>query len=362
MTPHVLVLGAGIVGAAIAFRLARAGARVTVIEARGVASGATGASFGWINASFFANPAHFHLRQAGIAAHRALDADLGETGTLWQSALWYEAEGDAFDAQAANLTALGYPLREIGRAEFAAFEPHVANPPDRALLFTAEGATDPARLTHRLLEGAAAQGAQLWQGVVATGLVTQGGRVTGIRTDQGVLVADHIVLATGTATEGLLAGIGVALPMLSRPGVLFRTQSLPPLLRHILIGPDAELRQEPSGHLLAPAEAAHQTHAAEALNAPPGALADSALARLNVLLPGQGLVWQRVMVGHRPIPADGLPAVGKVAPGLSVAVMHSGVTLAPLIGELVASEVLRGGDSPLLARFRPGRFTPGLQV
>jgi glycine/D-amino acid oxidase-like deaminating enzyme len=62
-------------------------------------------------------------------------------------------------------------------------------------------------------------------------------------------------------------------------------------------------------------------------------------------------------VGVRPLPADGLPAVGWVrAPGgLYVVVTHSGVTLAPLLAELVTREV-HGSTEPLLAPFRPDRF------
>jgi D-hydroxyproline dehydrogenase subunit beta len=54
-----------------------------------------------------------------------------------------------------------------------------------------------------------------------------------------------------------------------------------------------------------------------------------------------------------------LPVVGQVMPGLTLAVMHSGVTLAPLIAECVAAEVRGQGDDPQLAPFRLARFTGG---
>lgn len=75
--PHMVIIGAGIVGAAIAYRMTQCNARVTVVDASKPAAMATGAPFGWINASFFANPDHFHLCHAAIAAHHRLDADLG---------------------------------------------------------------------------------------------------------------------------------------------------------------------------------------------------------------------------------------------------------------------------------------------
>jgi D-hydroxyproline dehydrogenase subunit beta len=57
------------------------------------------------------------------------------------------------------------------------------------------------------------------------------------------------------------------------------------------------------------------------------------------------------------VPGDGLPVVGQgPLPGLWIAVMHSGATLAPIVAELLADEMTGGPDSPLLAEFRPARF------
>jgi glycine/D-amino acid oxidase-like deaminating enzyme len=61
----------------------------------------------------------------------------------------------------------------------------------------------------------------------------------------------------------------------------------------------------------------------------------------------------------RPVPLDGLPVVGSVpgVQGAFAAVMHSGVTLGPLVGQLLASEILKGVQSSLLTPFRPARFS-----
>lgn len=350
---RILIIGAGIIGAALAHRLAPH-ARVTVIEATAPASQASGKSFGWINASFYRTPAHHALRVQAIAAHRRLDATL-RTGIQWTGTLWWEETGAAFDATHAALTDLGYPARLIEADEFQRLEPSIAAPPDRALQFPTEGAVDAAALTDRLLTAAMGQGAQVWLGCSVTGLIESGGRVTGVQTAQGPVHADHVVLATGTATPRLLAEIGYHLPMLPRPGVLLRSEPLPPLINHILVGPGGEVRQDATGHILTPASLSHQSDAAETV--PPLAdLADATRARLKTLLPDIDVAWSRITLGHRPVPEHGLPVVGQVRPGLTVAVMHSGVTLAALIGELVAAEVLGQGDSPLLAPYRPVLF------
>ncbi|MEM8981324.1 MAG: FAD-dependent oxidoreductase, partial [Pseudomonadota bacterium] len=60
MQKTIIIVGAGVIGACVAYHLARAGARVTVVDAD--SAGATAASFGWINASYFLNEDHYHLR------------------------------------------------------------------------------------------------------------------------------------------------------------------------------------------------------------------------------------------------------------------------------------------------------------
>ncbi len=356
MPQNVIIVGAGITGAAIAFRLAQAGARVTVLDAANPASGASGASFGWLNASFFANEPHFRLRIAALDAHRALCRDLADLPTAWTGTLWWEETGAAFDRQANALSDLGYPLREVDRAAFAVLEPNVP-PPERALLFLDEGATDLRALTTRLLIEAGRLGAQVWCGVRALELVTRGGAVAGVRIAQGLVEADQVVVAAGTGSADLLASLGLGLPMRRSPGLIVRTTALAPLIRHVLVSPGQELRQDGGGHLIAPTAAAHQRDRAETVDELPGVLASRAVQRIRALLPGISIHWDEVLVADRPIPDDGLPAVGPTTvEGLWLSVMHSGATLGPLIGALVASEVMGGEPGALLAPFRPKRF------
>ncbi len=349
---QVLIVGAGIIGAAIAHRMAP-NARVTVIEAVSPAAQASGKSFGWINASFFANPAHHHLRVMAIAAHRRLDATL-RTGIQWTGTIWWEETGPAFDAMHAALVDLGYPTRLVDADEFQRLEPNVATPPDRALVFPTEGSVDAGTLTDRLLTAAMGQGAQVWLGSPVISLLVKGDRVVGVQTTAGPVLADHTILATGTATPSLLSQIDCQLPMVHRPSALLCSQPLPPLINHILVGVDGEVRQNAAGRLLAPGDLDHPSGDFETATLLSD-FSDAAAARLKALLPDTDLRWARLTLGLRPVPQDGLPVIGQVTPGLTVAVMHSGVTLAALVGELVSDEVLGKANSPLLAPYRPGR-------
>lgn len=351
MAQKIIIVGAGIIGASLAFHLTRAGAEVTVIEATQPASAATGRSFGWINASFFANPAHHHLRVASMQAWRRQQAALPDPAPNWQGCLWWEDQGDGLTRMEANLTALGYPVDHLNGAEVAALEPQLAQPPARALRFPTEGAVEPAAITRALL---AASGAKLLPGLFVKSLIESSGQITGIRTAIGPFKADHVILATGTATPDLLMPLGLHLPMLTRPGVLLHTKPVPWRLNHIIVTPHQEIRQDAAGHILAPAVANHQADTADSVP-DPHALIDATLHRLADLF-GAHAEMDRYVIGYRPVPADGLPVIGPVQTGLSIAVMHSGVTLAAGVAEALTAEITGQGESPLLTEFRPARL------
>ena len=345
----VAIIGGGIIGAALARALNTAGADVTVFES---APGATHASFGWINASFYLNADHFALRAAGIEAWRRLGGLVD-----WTGCLCWEEEGAAFDAQRDQLTALGYALEEVSPAQFATLEPHVA--PQRALRFMQEGVAAPVQTLEAMLDGV-----RRISGVQVLGLSTRADIITGIDTAQGHVPADRVIVAAGTGSPDLLDSVGVSLPMLARPGLMMRTKPLPPILQHVLAAPAQEVRQDAAGRIWAPTVANHQGDDASKVTTRPDVLADAALARIQTLIPNHQLVWDQVMLAQRPVPQDGLPVIGACGPaGLHVAVMHSGITLAAITAELLAPQVLdqplSNAQAALVSPFDPGRFQSG---
>ena len=350
---RVVIIGAGLIGACLAWELARAGARVSVVEA-GLqpAAQASGHSFGWINASFFLNAAHHRLRVAGMAAHHRMAQDLGADLWDWPGCLWWE-DAARLDAMALDLTALGYEVREVPGAEVAALEPALRAVPARALLFPQEGAVDAAALTRALL---AASGAEVLFGAPVTELALRGAAVCGVRMAGRTIAADHVIVAAGTGATALLERIGFVLPMLSRPGMILTTQPVARRIHHILALPGQDLRQDAQGRLIAPLAANHQADATETAPPDPEVVAAAALQRVNGLFRGPDLRADLVALAFRPVPGDGLPAVGPVAPGLWLAVAHSGVTLAAILAATLSAEVLGQGADPMLAPFRPARF------
>lgn len=343
----IAIIGGGIIGAALARHLNRAGADVTVFD---TGPGATQASFGWVNASFFLNEDHFRLRAEGLAAWRRLGGHVS-----WSGCLCWEETGEAFDAQRDQLVRLGYDLQEVGQGEFAALEPQISAPP-RALRFMQEGIAPPAAANSALLDGV-----RRISGVRVLGIASRNDKVTGLQTAQGDMSVDRVVVAAGIGSPVILDTVGVALPMLSRPGLMLRTAAVPPVMRHILVTPGQEVRQDAGGHIWAPTAANHQSDDAAQITERPDLLADAALERLQRLLPQQQLAWDHVMLAQRPMPQDGLPVFGACGPeGMFVAVMHSGITLAAITAELLGPQILgtplSNAQSALAAPYSIDRF------
>ena len=347
-----LIIGAGITGAALAYQLSRRGEAVTILSTHAEGGLASAASFGWLNASYYLNHPHYHLRHEGLAAHRRLTGALPGLPTTWAGCLWYEATGDAQNETAADLAALGYTVDRLTRAQVAERLPALGPVPDTALFFPEEGVADPAILARALI---AASGAKVVRATVQA-LTEKTGRVTGVLTDLGPIPATRVILATGTGTPALLQPFGFTLPMLKRPGLMIATNALPPLCPVVLATPDQEVRQDAAGPLIAPASAGHQGDHAETLGAFP-IVVNATLQRLRALFPGQEIHFAHQAMAMRPVPGDGLPVAGQgPLTGLWLAVMHSGATLAPVVAECLAAEITGSPDSPLLADFRPARF------
>ena len=90
---HIVVIGAGILGASIAYHLARRGARVTLLDRGPPAGEATGASFAWINASFRNPKPYYDLRMVGLQEYRRLEAELaGRLVVTWGGGLNWDLE------------------------------------------------------------------------------------------------------------------------------------------------------------------------------------------------------------------------------------------------------------------------------
>ena len=353
----VIVVGAGIIGSCVAFQLSRQGAEVIVVD--GGTPAATSTSFGWINASFYADVAHHHLRLAGMAAYGRMITDLPDAPISMAGALWWEDQGAGLAKMRDDLTTLGYPVEQLERSAALELEPDLRGLPADLLRFPSEGAAEAGDLADHLLKQAQKTGARLVSGVRVHGLEVADGVIGGVATDIGVISADRVVVAAGNGAPEILRSVGVRLPMLTRPGVLVTTKPIKAKISSILVTPFGEVRQLPDGRILASAAANHQSDDASEVTETAEEIADRLIGWLTPLVADEALDWDQVALAYRPVPEDGLPVIGQAGPvGLHIAVMHSGVTLAAIAGEAVAAEVLGLPDAhaDLLGPYRPTRF------
>jgi len=354
---HIVICGAGIIGASLAYHLAKRGARVTIVDAQHPAAGATGKSFGWLNATFSKRPrSYFDLSMLGIAGWRRLEQELGGDlleGNLVQwggSVAWFPPGPDAEQLRLDVLhhRQWGYAVRLLDEAEVRQLLPHVAPGNIGAACHSdPEGAVDPIHAVSVLLEKARQFGAEVRYPCQVTGV----GR--SVHTSQGIIEADTVVLACGVDSPKLAQLAGVNVPLKDAPGVLVHTTPQRPLIDRIVQAPGVHFRQKLDRRIVAGGQIVGGAGTAET----PVADAQEIFARLTEYLDFAGSI-EHTTLGYRVMPADEYPILGftENCPNLYVAATHSGVTLAPVIGELAALEILDGRPQLQLEPYRPARF------
>ena len=330
-----MVVGAGVVGASVAYHAARAGAAVTLVDAGSPGAGVTANSFAWIGASGVRTGPAAALRATATGEYRRLAAELPGLPVTWCGSLsWGTTDGPPEPGPGQEI---------VDAATVATLEPALLRPPRWAVWAPDDGAVDPVGVTERLVAGARAHGARVLPHTRVTEVRRgAGGRVVGVGTTEGPLSCGTVVLAAGAATAALGAPLGVHVPVAPSPATLFRFRAPAGLVRTVVSNADFDLRQVGADRLVAAADSRERT-----------------LATVRSTFRGAARVeLLSARVGARPMPADGEPVVGPVdgVPGLCVAVLHSAVTLAPAVGRLVARELVDGAAEPLLAGCRLDRF------
>jgi glycine/D-amino acid oxidase-like deaminating enzyme len=372
-TDRIVVVGAGITGASIAYHLAKRGAKVSIVDAVRPGAGATEKSFGWINATFSKRPrAYFDLNQLGIAGWRRLEAELGgELKVQWGGSVAWVAAGGAADPLRENVRRhqeWGYATHLIDGDEIRRLLPNIAPGEFGAACYCEyEGALDAMDAVKAMLRQVREAGGEVRYPHEVTGLKIERGRVAAIQAGESSLEAGAVVLACGVAIPRLAEMVGVSVPLKESEGVLVHTRPQPKLIDRVVLAPDIHCKQKLDGRVVVggpivadPGAIINPARGPAGGAAPePDEYAKRILREAAQVLPGlRGVAVERVTLGRRVMPVDEYPIVGFAAgcPNLYIAAMHSGVTLAPLIGQLAALEILDEARVGLLEPYRPARF------
>ncbi|UCI19555.1 FAD-binding oxidoreductase [Mesorhizobium sp. B2-1-8] len=352
-TKQIIVIGAGIIGASIAWHLTRAGAQVTVISESGIGGVATPNSFAWINASW-GNPApYFRLRSRAMAEWTRLARDLPSLPLAWCGGLCWDLSAAEMETYAAEHSAWRYGIERVDRAGAARIEPNLADLPDVALHVAEEGVAEPVATTKALLADAKRHGARVISSTV-TALAQTNGRITGVDTSHGLIAADDVVIAAGVGSPEIAATAGINLPIETPPGLIVHSRPYKKLLNGLVLAERLHMRQTAEGRIIAGSDFG---------GADPGMDAEATARALfaatkAMLRDSDGLELDFHTVGYRPTPIDGFPIIGRAESmdGVYVAVMHSGITLAPAVGLFATREILGGERDPLLEPYGLSRF------
>ena len=368
----VVVVGAGVIGLAIAFELARAGRHVLVLERAHAGSGATSAAGGMlapVSEADIETGAPLALAQESLRRYPRFVADVEEIsglrcglrreGTLWVAV--HRDDQEELSHLQGTLRERGLPAESLSAEEVAELEPHLSPRVLGGLRVASDHQVDPRALARALLEALHRLGGRLRTGVAVHEVVVRGGRasaVTGVLDGGQTLTVTcrEVVLAAGawvTATvRSPLQDLGV------RPvkGQLLRLRGAAPLLRHVVRHPDVYLVPREDGELLVGATM-------EEVGFDPAVTAGAMLDLLRhawQVVPGiYDLELSEVSVGFRSAVRDHLPVLGPTeVPGLHLAVGHfrNGILLAPITAALVAGSLLRGAALPELTPFLASRL------
>jgi glycine oxidase len=376
----IVVVGAGVVGCAIAYELTLRGARVRVLDERGVGLGATQASAGMLAPYTEGHIAG--LRRLGIQSLGRYERFVERVRADSGHSIEYERTGSVHVAvtvaEQAQLCATATALRGEGVAhtvleaqDVLALEPQLRADVAGALHIHDHGYVAPAALTRALAEAATRHGA-VFQPTRVNSI--EGGATPSVDTDRGRLEGDAIIVSAGSWSGFLSRHAAAESPTdedaaratrmpNSRSAVKpIRGQLLQLRLEarpasHILWGSGCYLVPRQDGTVLAGATVEDVGFAETATASGVMHLLRESTRLLPIL---RHAAFDEVRVGLRPMTADELPAIGPSSTMRQVfyATGHyrNGVLLAPLTAALAADLVLDGRAGPELSLVRPDRL------
>jgi D-hydroxyproline dehydrogenase subunit beta len=375
-TADVVVVGAGAVGAACAYFLARAGLSVHVVERGEIAGGTSSACEGNLLVSD---------KEAGPELDLALYSrsvwrdDLAEHGPKWE----FEAKGGlvvvASEPGAQTLRALttrqraaGIEVLDVAGADLRGYEPQISPVLTAGAFYPQDAQVQPMLLVAHLLRLARDRGATVSTRTAVTGVLRDGDRICGVLTREGIVAAGAVVNAAGPWAGDVAALAGVELPVLPRRGFVLVTEPLPEIVRHKVYAGEyvanvlsshaglqtsPVVESTPSGTVLIGSSRERVGFDRRVSLPVLASLARQAVALFPALRSARVM---RSYLGFRPYCPDHLPVLGedRRAPGLWHASGHEGAGIGLSVGTAkLLTQALVGATPDLdLAPFAPERF------
>jgi len=369
--PDVLVVGGGIVGAAIAWRLAKDGRSVMLLEKGEIGREASWAAGGMLTPVHLADypPALAEACGASLALYeplcREVAAASGVDPEYRVTGLLLLVTDDAGEEAARELEAWkrqrNQPVERLTRDQAIEVEPRLTPRLRRALRLPDIAQVRNNRMAVALCEAARRKGAEIRPNSPVTGFLRVPGRVTGVKTPRGDVYAGTTILAAGAWSADLLRPLGLDLKVKPIKGQILLAGGPPDFCRHMILDGESYLIPRADGRILIGSTLEDVGFDKSVILDAIGDLA----ARGARLMPELGkLPMVTSWAGLRPATPDRLPYLGKgPVDGLIVATGHyrNGILLAPITAEVVA-DLLAGQAPPLdLTPFDPMRTPEAIE-
>lgn len=360
----IVVIGAGSIGANIAYRLQQQGAQVVLVDAGTPGSGTSGASIAWL--SMFPQMAwneergRATLRPQVNSLFAQVQQEVPGDYVSWPGTLLWGAphEREEFGRLAGIARERGVDVQTISGADARKLDPAVSVEDDEVVFHEPNsGWVDAPAIIDALVARFGELGGELLPNTAVARFEVESDNVKSVVTGNGDRIeADHFVNAAGSWASHVAAAAGLAIPLNLAPGRLVWTKPLvgPEAPRSVINTPAWCGRPDPSGSYVV-----HWRGHSQTANHGENTAADSELIEevAKVIPAVKGTVPTKSKIGIRAIPPGG-PIVGGVPwlPNLYFAVSHGGIGWGPMWGMMAAREILHDELVPELAAMRPERF------
>lgn len=364
------IVGGGICGLGIAWRLAQAGRAVEVFDKSEVGRGATWAAAGMLAAGTETEPGEQALLALALEGRRqwpkfaqeleaasGIDVGYRDEGTLVVAPTRDDAEQLRFTYEFQR--GLGLDLNWLNGAEARRLEPHLRHGIAGAVLSAADHQVDNRQVALALKEACLRAGVHIHEQCEVTGLDMEGGRARGLWVGETRHPAECVVLAAGAWSGGLSwlpAQARVPVRPVKGQMLTLAMDPVSPLLRHVLWAPKIYLVPRNDGRLLVGATVEERGFDAQMTAGGVYELLDAAWRPLPAI---EELPILEAWVGFRPTSRDDAPILGETpVEGLLVATGHhrNGILLAPVTADVIAQLILTGDMSEAVRAFGLARF------
>jgi glycine oxidase len=359
----ITIVGAGVIGCAIAHALAARGARVQVVDPRGPGAGATRASAGILSP-------HIEGHEQGLLdlclrSFEAWDGFMEALGAATPRIVPYARRGTlqvargmedaaALERLAGELAARGVAHALVAEARLRELEPALDPRVTRGLLVETHGFVGARALTAALVDAAHRHGAVFARRRALA--IDTSHAIARVVTEAGVMASDAVIVAAGSWSGSIDGVAPAASPVTPVRGQLLELRFDAPRFERVIWGPDVYLVPWPDGTVLVGATVEDVGFDERSTAGAVAALLEAAHRLVPAL---RDAAFRRVRVGLRPATADTRPIIGRSStrPRLYFATGHyrTGILLAPLTARLLADLVLDGHEAKELALVQPGR-------